>query len=79
MLISKVVEGYHSTIFAYGHTSAGKTYTMEGTNLNAKRALSASDKVSKFNFFLNTWLSGVHTKRMYRTSKSQNICYFIKY
>ena len=29
-MIKKVVDGYHSTIFAYGQTGAGKTYTMEG-------------------------------------------------
>ena len=29
-LVSKVIEGYHSTIFAYGQTGSGKTYTMEG-------------------------------------------------
>lgn len=29
-MISKVVEGYHATIFAYGQTGSGKTFTMEG-------------------------------------------------
>ncbi len=29
-LVDKVAEGYHATIFAYGQTGAGKTYTMEG-------------------------------------------------
>ena len=29
--IKKVVEGYNSTILAYGQTGAGKTYTMEGS------------------------------------------------
>ena len=29
-LITKVVEGYHATIFAYGQTGSGKTFTMEG-------------------------------------------------
>jgi centromeric protein E len=24
------MEGYHGTIFAYGQTSSGKTYTMKG-------------------------------------------------
>jgi hypothetical protein len=29
-LISKVLDGFHATIFAYGQTGSGKTYTMEG-------------------------------------------------
>lgn len=29
-LISKVMEGFHATIFAYGQTGSGKTFTMEG-------------------------------------------------
>lgn len=29
-MIDKAIEGYHSTIFAYGQTGAGKTYTMQG-------------------------------------------------
>lgn len=30
-LISQVVEGFNSTVFAYGQTSSGKTHTMRGT------------------------------------------------
>jgi len=29
-LISRVIDGYHGTIFSYGQTGSGKTYTMEG-------------------------------------------------
>jgi chromosomal replication initiation ATPase DnaA len=29
-LVSKVVDGFHATVFAYGQTGSGKTYTMEG-------------------------------------------------
>ena len=29
-LVTKVMEGFHATIFAYGQTGSGKTYTMEG-------------------------------------------------
>lgn len=29
-MVQKVMKGYHATIFAYGQTGAGKTYTMEG-------------------------------------------------
>lgn len=34
--ISKVVEGYHATVFAYGQTGSGKTYTMEGYQYRAQ-------------------------------------------
>jgi len=33
-LISSVLEGYNATVFAYGATGAGKTYTMLGTENN---------------------------------------------
>lgn len=29
-LVDQVLQGYNSTIFAYGQTSSGKTYTMSG-------------------------------------------------
>jgi kinesin family protein 3/17 len=29
-IVDSVLEGYNGTIFAYGQTGAGKTYTMEG-------------------------------------------------
>jgi kinesin family protein 11 len=29
-LVSEVLDGYNCTIFAYGQTGTGKTYTMEG-------------------------------------------------
>lgn len=29
-LVTRVLDGFHSTIFAYGQTGSGKTYTMEG-------------------------------------------------
>ena len=29
-LISQVMQGYNCTVFAYGQTGTGKTYTMEG-------------------------------------------------
>mmetsp|Transcript_7327 Transcript_7327/g.12302 ORF Transcript_7327/g.12302 Transcript_7327/m.12302 type:complete len:883 (-) Transcript_7327:214-2862(-) len=32
-LINDVLQGYNATIFAYGQTSSGKTYTMEGTDI----------------------------------------------
>eukprot|EP00983_Pelagomonas_calceolata_P091170 1157512-Pelagomonas_calceolata.AAC.1 len=30
-LLHKVISGFNSTVFAYGQTSSGKTYTMRGT------------------------------------------------
>lgn len=34
MLLGSVLEGYNATVFAYGATGAGKTYTMLGTENN---------------------------------------------
>jgi len=31
-IVVSAMEGYHGTIFAYGQTSTGKTYTMQGTS-----------------------------------------------
>lgn len=31
-----MADGYNSTIFAFGQTSAGKTYTMEGYEYDTK-------------------------------------------
>jgi kinesin family protein 5 len=33
-LIADVLNGYNSTIFAYGQTSSGKTFTMEGPDIH---------------------------------------------
>lgn len=33
-LVSSVLDGFNGTIFAYGQTGTGKTYTMEGTKLD---------------------------------------------
>lgn len=33
-IINKTLDGFNATIFAYGQTSTGKTYTMEGYNYN---------------------------------------------
>jgi DNA replication protein DnaC len=35
-LCSKVIDGFHATVFAYGQTGSGKTYTMEGYQYGAK-------------------------------------------
>jgi centromeric protein E len=34
-LIHKAVEGFNGTVFAYGQTSSGKTYTMKGVDEDA--------------------------------------------
>lgn len=36
-LVSSVLDGFNGTIFAYGQTGTGKTYTMEGTKNDAER------------------------------------------
>lgn len=36
-LVDSVLEGYNGTIFAYGQTGTGKTYTMEGIRNNEEK------------------------------------------
>lgn len=43
-IVQSVLEGYNGTIFAYGQTGTGKTYTMEGLG---RRKLSTSDANTK--------------------------------
>jgi len=35
-LLDQVIEGYHATIFVYGQTGVGKTFTMEGYEYMAR-------------------------------------------
>lgn len=42
-IVNEVLEGYNCTIFAYGQTGTGKTYTMEGGGKKAKDGLLPSD------------------------------------
>lgn len=47
-LITKVLDGYHATIFAYGQTGSGKTYSMEGydyVNSGPKSAITGERNV----------------------------------
>jgi hypothetical protein len=43
-LVSRVVDGYHATIFAYGQTGSGKTFTMEGYDYKNKKDTRAKSK-----------------------------------
>lgn len=36
-IVEKFIEGYNGTIFAYGQTGCGKTYTIEGEELSSDR------------------------------------------
>eukprot|EP00939_MAST-03C_sp_MAST-3C-sp1_P003710 g3710.t1 len=38
-VVDSSLEGYNATIFAYGQTGTGKTYTMEGFNSSEKRGI----------------------------------------
>ncbi|VVC37337.1 Kinesin motor domain, conserved site,P-loop containing nucleoside triphosphate hydrolase,Kinesin motor [Cinara cedri] len=39
-LIKEVLDGYNCTVFAYGQTGTGKTFTMEGERLNGQSSIS---------------------------------------
>jgi hypothetical protein len=44
-LISKVIDGFHATVFAYGQTGSGKTYTMEGYKYEEAKGEERAGKV----------------------------------
>jgi kinesin family protein 11 len=54
-IISEVLAGYNCTVFAYGQTGTGKTFTMEGERSND--ASVSWDTVSMFIFIFISLLS----------------------
>ena len=47
-VVSSVLDGYNGTIFAYGQTGAGKTFTMEGVNGPSGTIASAGPDVAAY-------------------------------
>jgi kinesin family protein 11 len=47
-IINEVLAGYNCTVFAYGQTGTGKTFTMEGEKSNTSVSW---DNVSMFIFY----------------------------
>lgn len=48
-IVYEVLEGYNCTIFAYGQTGTGKTYTMEG---GARKKVIHFASIALHDFFL---------------------------
>lgn len=59
-LIKEVLDGYNCTVFAYGQTGTGKTFTMEGERLNGQSSTSWN-KVFYFYFYVIIVYVYVHT------------------
>ena len=51
-LVDEVLAGFNCTIFAYGQTGTGKTFTMEGERTNANTSWQdvSSNMSTKYNF-----------------------------
>ena len=47
-IVNGVVEGYNGTVFAYGQTSCGKTFTMDGIQTSQHKKESSLDVVNTF-------------------------------
>lgn len=70
--VLSVLEGYNSTIFAYGQTGTGKTFTMEGftySNTDEKRGIIPRSIEEIFNYIES--FSNNNTKFMVRASYLQ--------
>jgi kinesin family protein 3/17 len=70
--VLSILEGYNSTIFAYGQTGTGKTFTMEGftySNTDDKRGIIPRSIEEVFNY-IQTY-SNSDTKFMVRASYLQ--------
>ena len=62
--VLSILEGYNSTILAYGQTGTGKTFTMEGftySNTDPKRGISPRSIEEVFNYIES--FSNNNTKR----------------
>ena len=84
-LIDGVVNGYNATVFAYGATGAGKTYTMLGTETNPGiMVLTLEELFNKVNSFfdreykLKFWLLEIYNEnirdllKFYKTDNNKN-------
>lgn len=47
------MDGYNCTVFAYGQTGTGKTFTMEGERLNGQSSISWNKVFRKLYFSKN--------------------------
>lgn len=68
-IVEQVINGYNGTIFAYGQTSSGKTYTMVGNKQNPGKFIHATlfmqfIKSSKFEEKIVTLIALNHVKRL---------------
>ena len=66
-VLDSAFEGYNACLFAYGQTSAGKTYTMMGTSVSSNCFLHSLMLVDK-TLMLSPWIGS-----MYYTHKDNNI------
>ena len=58
-LVDSVLEGFNGTIFAYGQTGTGKTFTMEGKASDAKRL--EPDSIDATRYSLSSGIAWYHS------------------
>jgi len=68
-LVASTLQGYNSTVFAYGQTGTGKTYTMEGIDTPQHQGIIPRAVTDIFDFIMNQ--ANAETKFLVRASYLQ--------
>ena len=65
-MIDRVANGFHATVFAYGQTSSGKTYTMEGYRYDSQQSSTLTPQVRALREDSRLRCTGLHASCSYQ-------------
>lgn len=78
--IVSALDGYHTCIFAYGQTGAGKTYTMEGNNTEESRGVNfRALEVGSFSPLWKLFVKKIYFIGAFSTNRRKKGYIYIRY